>query len=150
MEFYKDKPVFIASDSKQLKAAVAKYKGEVVPPYVVKISLRTKKVRKEAFMDDMTVGVVLLHDEVKEIGKFAFAGCKKMTEIVMDDSLEVIGFGAFEDCYALTDVHIPDSVTKIRGAAFSGCKRLKTVRIDNPKLLEKAGLEGKTKIVTKK
>lgn len=36
MEFYKDKPVFIASDSKQLKAAVAKYKGEVVPPYVVK------------------------------------------------------------------------------------------------------------------
>lgn len=50
----------------------------------------------------------------------------------------------------MTSIDIPSSVKKIKGEALWRCKRLKTVRIDNPKLLEQAGLEGKMKIVTKK
>lgn len=79
-----------------------------------------------------------------------FECCPHLANIVIPDSVTSIGYAAFYGCTSMTSIDIPSTVKKIEDNALWRCKRLKMVRIDNPKLLEKAGLEGKVKIVTKK
>lgn len=78
-----------------------------------------------------------------------FECCPHLANIAIPDSVTNIGDMAFYGCNSITSIDIPSSVKKIADHALWRCKRLKTVRIDNPKLLEKAGLENKIKIVTK-
>jgi len=118
---YKGKPVFRAMNSKKLAQAVAEYnskeggpQGKAEAPYVVEIAAsRSKKISKGAFMDDPTVGVVILGEAVREIGTFAFAGCSNLSEFVFCDSVKKISNGVFEDCISLTEIHVPDSVEEM-------------------------------------
>lgn len=78
-----------------------------------------------------------------------FECCPRLSNIVISDTVTSIGYMAFYGCYSMTNIDIPPSVKKIRNDALWRCKKLKIVRIGNPKLLKKAGLDEKVKNLTK-
>lgn len=128
-EMYKGKPVFVASNSKKLSEAVAKYEGKAKVPYVVKVGKSTKHLKAKAFHSDSTVGTVLLPDSLNVIHEEAFCCCKNLAEVQIPDSVEIIGDRAFSMCTSLSTIHIPDSVTTIGPGAFHGCTSLTSISI---------------------
>ena len=130
IEMYEGRPVFQASDSKQLKKAVAKYKGEVPPPYVVRVPDETVSVCSRAFSANKDIGVVILPDSVWSIGDEAFCSCKNLTSIILPESPELtIGYWAFAGCSSLSDISIPSSVRRIKRHAFEYCNNLTKITI---------------------
>ena len=129
IEMYEGRPVFRASNSEQLADVVAQYKGDVEPPYVVRIPARTKYVKSGAFDSNHDIGVVLLPDSVWSIGQEAFDNCDNLTSVILPESLELIDYDAFCGCSSLSDISIPSSVRKIRDAAFCNCESLTKITI---------------------
>ena len=128
---YEGRPVFRASNSEQLANAVAQYKGDIEPPYVVRIPARTKYVKSGAFDSNQDIGVVIFPDSVYSIGDEAFVCCKQLTSIMLPKSLELIGTAAFLSCSSLSDIKIPSFVRKIGNGAFYGCTSLTKITIPN-------------------
>ena len=123
-EIYEGKPILVAANSEKLAEAVEKFKADYpdIPlesPYVVFV--KGKKIKTEAFYENLSIGVVILHTNVEVIGTDSFDGCSNLTSIVIPDSVKEIGSNAFWDCTGLTSVAIPDSVTNIGDYAFRGC-----------------------------
>lgn len=143
IESYEGRPVFVASNSEKLAEAVAKYDGEVQPPYVVRLPSQLKEVKKEAFYHDETVGVVLMPDSITRIGTSAFEGCKNLSHVTFPDSLAIIDDYAFMDCSSIEVLHIPDSLVSCGYWGFKDCTSLKEIHIKNPDLLAGQGLDGK-------
>lgn len=129
METYKGKPVFEASNRKELEDAVAHCIEKIEPPYVVKIPAGANQVGIHAFADDSTIGVVILPDSVKLIGNEAFFGCKKLMDVNIPESVSEIGEWAFSFC-DLRSIHIPKSVEKICSGVFIGCQYLREIDVD--------------------
>lgn len=129
IEMYEGKPVFRASNSEQLADAVALYKGDVKPPYVVRIPARTKYVKFSAFSSNDDIGVVILPDSVWSIDEEAFSNCDNLTTIILPESLELIDYCAFIGCSSLCNITIPSSVRNIRDAAFCNCESLSKITI---------------------
>lgn len=129
METYKGKPVFEASNRKELEDAVAHCIEKIEPPYVVKIPAGSNQVGRHAFADDSTIGVVILPDSVKLIGNEAFFGCKKLMDVNIPESVSEIGEWAFSFC-DLRSIHIPKSVEKISSGVFIGCQYLREIDVD--------------------
>ena len=74
METYKGKPVFEASNRKELEDAVAHCIEKIEPPYLVRIPAGSNKVGRHAFAEDSPIGVVIWPDSVKLIGTASFFG----------------------------------------------------------------------------
>lgn len=128
-ELYDGKPVFVASSSKELAAAVSRYGDQVQPPFVVKIPPGSNQVRSYAFAGDRTLGVVILPDSVKLIGNEAFGSCKNLKEANIPDSVSEIRERAFQYC-DIRSIHFPKSVVKICSNAFGGCNYLREIDVD--------------------
>ena len=129
IEMYEGRPVFRASNSEQLANAVAQYKGDAEPPYVVRMDARTKYVKFSAFSSNDDIGVVILPDSVWSIDEEAFSHCDNLTTIILPESLELIDYGAFIGCSSLSNITIPSSVREIRDAAFCNCESLSKITI---------------------
>ncbi len=127
-ELYEGKPVFVASSAKELAAAVSSRGDQVKPPYVVKIPSGSNQVRSYAFLDDKTVGVVILPDSIKLIGNEAFC-CSKLTKVIIPDSVSEIGGEAFQFS-DLRGIYIPKSLVKLGPEVFVGCKYLREIEVD--------------------
>lgn len=78
---------------------------------------------------DITIGKVVIPDNVMEIGDFAFFGCKGLTSINIPNNVTNIGRYAFFDCSGLTSVTIGSGVKRIGDFAFSNCINLKRITI---------------------
>lgn len=129
IEMYEGRPVFRASNSEQLANAVAQYKGDVEPPYAVRIPARTKYVKFRAFDSNQDIGGVILPDSVYSIDEETFISCDNLTSVILPESLELIGYSAFCGCSSLSDISLPSSVRKIRDAAFCNCESLTQITI---------------------
>jgi hypothetical protein len=129
IEMYEGRPVFRASNSEQLANAVAQYKGDIEPPYVVRIPVRTKYVKYRAFIFNDDIGVVILPDSVYSIDEEAFTSCDNLTSVILPESLELIDYSAFSGCSSLSDISIPSSVRTIRDGAFCCCESLTKITI---------------------
>ena len=123
IEIYEGMPVIEASDSKDLERKLEKMEG-IKPPFAVKISRRTKIIKKDAFSSCTDIAAILIPDSVTNIGDHAFEDCTGLTSINIPDSVTNIGDHAFEDCEGLTSVNIGNSVTEIGNGAFSWCTGL--------------------------
>ncbi len=123
--FYDGKPIFEAANEMELTGDIAKYKGEVTPPYVVRIPHDLKEIEKEAFKCDGNIGVILIQDGTYSIGECAFKYCEN-----------------------LASVKIADSVKSIEKYAFYKCNKLKEIYIKNPDLLSNVDLSDDVKIIT--
>lgn len=128
-ELYDGKPVFVASSSKELAAAVSRYGDQVQPPFVVKIPPGSNQVRSYAFAGDRTLGVVILPNSVKLIGNEAFGSCENLKEVNIPDHVSEIRERAFQYC-DLRSIHFPKSVVKICSNAFWGCNYLREIDVD--------------------
>ena len=129
IETYKGMPVIEASDSKDLEKKLEKME-RIKPPFAVKISRRTKMIKKDAFNSCTYIAAILIPDSVTEIGENAFFGCTGLTSSInIPDSVTNIGDHAFEGCEGLTSINIPDSVTEIGDYAFFGCTGLTSINI---------------------
>lgn len=133
-EMYEGKPVLVAADSKKLAEAVDKFKADYpdIPleaPYVVRV--KGKKTKKNAFENDNTVGVVILHDNVEVIAGGAFWGCQSLTEVIIPDSVTKIDYSAFWQCTSLASITIPDSVVEFGAGILYGCSALAKVVLPN-------------------
>ncbi len=100
-EIYEGKPILVAANSEKLAEAVEKFKADYpdIPlesPYVV--CVKGKKIKTEAFYENLSIGVVILHTNVEVIGTDAFDGCSNLTSIVIPDSVKEIGSNAFYGC----------------------------------------------------
>ena len=150
METYKGKPVFEATNWKELVDAVAHCSETIEPPYVVKIPAGTQAVGRYAFNHN-DIETVIVPDSVEEIGESAFICCDSLHEVILPvgikeikyktfsfselekitipGSVAKIGSYSFEKCGNLESVNIPESVREIETGAFSGCKSLQTLHI---------------------
>ena len=128
-ELYDGKPVFVASSSKELAAAVSNRVEKVEPPYVVKIPPGSNQVRSRAFAGNSTLGVVILPDSVKLMGNEAFACCAKLTKVIIPESVSEIGGCAFESS-DLHSIQIPKSVERLGPSIVLGCKYLREIDVD--------------------
>lgn len=150
METYKGKPVFEATNWKELVDAVAHCSETIEPPYVVKIPAGTQAVGRYAFNHN-DIETVIVPDSVEEIGESAFIYCDSLHEVILPvgikeikyktfsfselekitipGSVAKIGSYSFEKCGNLESVNIPESVREIETGAFSGCKSLRTLHI---------------------
>ena len=97
IETYKGMPVIEASDSKDLEKKLEKME-RIKPPFAVKISRRTKMIKKDAFNSCTYIAAILIPDSVTEIGDYAFYGCTGLTSVNIGNSFTWIGDGAFEGC----------------------------------------------------
>ncbi len=130
IEMYEGRPVFWASNSEQLANVVAKYEGDVEPPYVVRIPVKTETVKHKAFSCNHDIGVVLFPEiDVWSIDKEAFSYCENLTSIILHKSLRVIDDSAFIGCSSLSDISIPSSVRWIKRHAFECCNNLTKITI---------------------
>ena len=129
IEMYEGRPVFRASNGEQLANAVAQYKGDIEPPYVVRIPARTKYVKFRAFDSNHDIGVVIFSGSVYSIDEEAFICCENLTSVILPESLELIDYSAFCGCSSLSDISLPPSVRKIRDAAFCNCESLTKITI---------------------
>ena len=120
IEIYEGMPVIEASDSKDLEKKLEKMEG-IKPPFAVKISRRTKIIKKDAFSSCTDIAAILIPDSVTNIGDHAFDGCTGLTSINIPDSVTKIGENAFYGCTGLTSVNIGNSFTEIGDGAFDGC-----------------------------
>ena len=112
IETYKGMPVIEASDSKDLEKKLEKME-RIKPPFAVKISRRTKMIKKDAFNSCTYIAAILIPDSVTEIGENAFYGCTGLTSVNIGNSVTEIGDYAFRRCTGLTSVENGDSGTKI-------------------------------------
>lgn len=136
IEFYEGQPIFEAANSQQLFEGIEKYrkyKGEVNPPYIVRLPNNSTEVKDEAFKENSKIGAVLLPDSITRIGSFAFMGCKNLTRVNIPESVESIAGFAFAACTMLTSIYIPKSVIKL-DTAFMECINLEIINVcsDNP------------------
>ena len=63
IETYKGMPVIEASDSKDLEKKLEKME-RIKPPFAVKISRRTKMIKKDAFNSCTYIAAILIPDSV--------------------------------------------------------------------------------------
>lgn len=141
-EMYEGRPVLLASNSKKVQDAVAKFKEDYpdIPleaPYVVRAK---GKLRTGAFKDCKTVDVVILHDNVEVISNGFGWKFRSLKHIEIPNSVTEIDDRAFYCCYDLVSIVIPDSVTRIGVDAFCGCGGLKEISIKSKDLLVDAAV----------
>ena len=131
--FFDGRPIFKASNQKELKDAVAAYKGKVEAPYVVQIPEGKEEVREKAFFSDDTIDVVILPNTIEEICADAFKE-SSLACVHIPESVKKIGSNAFSDCTNLTHINIPASVSEIGdktgGGVFIGCASLSKIKVD--------------------
>lgn len=107
------------------------------------------EIEDYAYLRNLDIKKVVLHNNVTKIGEGAFSDCSHLEEIVMSESLTEIGDWAFKNCASLKSVDlpeglekigmwafessnlreiiVPDSVTEIGDMAFSNCQSLTRV-----------------------
>lgn len=150
IDWFGGKPVFWASNNKNLERAVELYGDGVKPPFVVRIPDHATTVESAAFADNENIGIVMLPHSVTRIGSSAFFGCSSLLELFIPNSVTKISgpiancvntinvdpsnpvYDSRNDCNAIietatntlingcSNTKIPDSVTKIADNAFDG------------------------------
>ena len=85
------------------------------------------RIKREAFINNDKIKILVLNDGISEIGREAFAGCNNLKEISFPESLDRIGTSAFENCTGISRLVL--KCTTIEANVFSGCTSLQTVDI---------------------
>lgn len=89
-------------------------------------------IGNSCFINDESLGCIIVPDSVKYIGDQAFSGCIALNEIVISNCLETIGASAFRDCRSLRQVSLGEHVGFLGDLAFGGCRVLENVHFDGP------------------
>ena len=125
------RPMFDVANKEELADAIAAYAGELETPYIVRLPIWTKCVKKYAFNGCNGLTLIIIPDSVTSIECGAFSGCSNLTSIEIPNSVTSIEVDTFNDCLSLTSITIPNSVTSIECGAFSGCSNLTSIEIPN-------------------
>ena len=126
VDLYGGKPVFRATNKKELEEAVKMYGDKAEAPFVVRIPDGVSEIEYCAFEEDASVGVILIPDTITKIRRFAFEKCSNLQDVVIPESVNEIEEGAFWECPKIRNVYIPKSVTKIGSIITSA----KTIKVD--------------------
>ena len=114
---YEDKYIIEAIDNQTLAKAIAKMEkklgAKIEPPYVVRIKPGTRLIKKDAFMDNNDIEVVIFPDDVMmiedgrnyydyelhdQVTIGAFIDCRNLKRLVFSGNLREIGMYAFAGC----------------------------------------------------
>lgn len=87
----------------------------------------TKYIEKAAYLNQKSLEVVALPENLEKIGELAFDGCGALKKVYLSRGLKAIGRYAFFECKSLEEIVIPEGVTKIEEWTFAGCDNLRKV-----------------------
>ncbi len=96
---------------------------------VVTVPEGVKKIKKEAFMWNVTIEEVIIPDSVKSIGERCFTGCSKLKKVTLPQGITELSDEIFSGCKALKEIDLPESLTKIGEEVFKYCNGLTEVTI---------------------
>lgn len=132
VDLYGGKPVFWATNKKELEEAVKMYGDKAEAPFVVRIPDGVSEIEDRAFEEDNSVGIILIPDTVTKIGAFAFMKCSNLQDVVIPESVNEIEGCAFWECPKIRNIFIPKSVTKIGGCSITTSAETIKVDPENP------------------
>lgn len=132
VDLYGSKPVFWATNKKELEEAVKMYGDKAEAPFVVRIPDGVSEIEDRAFEEDNSVGVILIPDTVTKIGRDAFGNCSNLQDVVIPESVNEIEGCAFWGCPKIRNIFIPKSVTKIGGCSITTSAETIKVDPENP------------------
>ena len=95
----------------------------------LKIPGGVREIGERAFMDNVHLKKIIIHDGVKSVGEEAFSGCTALEEVVSPESLRFIGYRAFANCGNLKKINMPDGITFLGNYAFYHCRALVEIHI---------------------
>jgi len=88
-------------------------------------------IEMDAFCDCRSLREMLFPPSGRAIKDWAFDGCLGLTTAILNDGLEVVGDRAFEDCRSLQEMLFPSSVRAIKEGAFNNCSELATAILND-------------------
>ena len=95
----------------------------------LKIPGGVREIGERAFMVNVHLNKIIIHDGVKSVGEEAFSGCTALEEVVSPESLRFIGYRAFANCGNLKKINMPDGITFLGNYAFYHCRALAEIHI---------------------
>ena len=108
------------------RGVLVKYSGadeELTIPYGV------HEIGERAFMDNVNLKKIIIHEGVHSIGEESFCGCSNLKEAVLAQTVHFIGYRAFANCVNLETINVPDTVNFLGNYAFYHCESLKAIHI---------------------
>ena len=93
---------------------------------IVVIPEEVNRIKKNAFMYQLSIEELIMGDNVSVIEESAFNGCVFLKRVKLSKKIETIGQNAFEDCFFLEEINL-ENIKYLNFTVFDSCFGLKKV-----------------------